>query len=376
MTNPGDGEGTRAGGPRSDVEDAARAGGSTLEGQPGPSARVRRRGPLRAAGILVSVAVIVVVFALVLPKIASYGAVWDVARGLSAQMVVALLLVAALNILSFAPPWMVALPGLGFLNAVRVTQASTALSLVAPGGPAVGITTQIAMLRSWGLSARAIALAVGLVGLASQLAIYGLPVAALVLLTGSGGRNSQLDLVAVIGLAVFALIVVGSTLPLSSGRVAHWIGETAARVASAVKSLVRGAPVRWGGASFRLFRDEALLLLRRKWPMLALATLANALTDLLLLVVALRAVGVGPDELSVIQAFAAWSIVRVLAEFPLTPGGLGVVEVALSGILVGFGADNDAAVAGVLIYRFLQFAPTLGVGLLAGATWRRGAPRP
>ena len=110
--------------------------------------------------------------------------------------------------------------------------------------------------------------------------------------------------------------------------------------------------------------------------MLALATLANALTDLLLLVVALRAVGVGPDELSVIQAFAAWSIVRVLAEFPLTPGGLGVVEVALSGILVGFGADNDAAVAGVLIYRFLQFAPTLGVGLLAGATWRRGAPRP
>jgi uncharacterized membrane protein YbhN (UPF0104 family) len=322
------------------------------------------------------VAVIVVVFALVLPKIASYGAVWDVARGLSAQMVVALLLVAALNILSFAPPWMVALPGLGFLNAVRVTQASTALSLVAPGGPAVGITTQIAMLRSWGLSARAIALAVGLVGLASQLAIYGLPVAALVLLTGSGGRNSQLDLVAVIGLAVFALIVVGSTLPLSSGRVAHWIGETAARVASAVKSLVRGAPVRWGGASFRLFRDEALLLLRRKWPMLALATLANVLTDLLLLVVALRAVGVGPDELSVIQAFAAWSIVRVLAEFPLTPGGLGVVEVALSGILVGFGADNDAAVAGVLIYRFLQFAPTLGVGLLAGATWRRGAPRP
>jgi len=327
----------------------------------------------RTIGILISVAVIVVVFALLLPKIADYGAVWGVAKDLGAGMAVALLLVAALNVLTFAPPWMVALPGLGFLNAVRVTQASTALSLVAPGGPAVGITTQVAMLRSWGLPARAIGLAVGLVGFASQLAIYGLPVVALVVLSGSGGRNGQLDLIAVIGLAVFTLIVLGSAVPLSSGRLAHWIGERAARVASAVKGLVNQAPVRWGGESFRLFRTEALALLRHHGPMLAVTTLANALTDLLLLAVSLRAVGIDATHLSLIQVFAAWSIVRVLAEFPLTPGGLGVVEVALSGLLVGFGAENDAAVAGVLIYRFLQFAPTIAVGLIAGATWRRGA---
>ena len=336
----------------------------------------KRPSAWRAGGILVSLGTILVVFVFVLPRIASYRGVWAVATSLNAAMVVVLLLVASLNLLSFGPPWMVALPGLRFVDALRVTQASTALSLVAPGGHAVGLTTQVAMLRSWGLPARAIALAVGLVGLASQLAIYGLPVVALMALTGSGGRNGQLELVALIGVVVFVTIVLASAAALSSGRLAHRIGDLAARVISAVKRLVRQAPVRWGGESFRLFRSEALALLRRRWPLLAVTTLANALTDLLLLAVALRAVGVDSEDLSLIQVFAAWAIARVVAEIPLTPGGLGVVEVALSGLLVGFGAPNDATVAGVLIYRFLQFAPTLGVGLVAGATWRRGMRRP
>ena len=361
------------------------AGGVSDEVDPAGAApaapRSRRwRRPGRIGGAVLSVAIIVGVFALALPKIADYGEVWGVWTTLGAGMAVALAAVAVVNVLSFAPPWLVALPGLHFIDAVRMTQASTAASLVAPGGPAVGITMQVAMLRSRDLPARAIALAVGLVGFASQLAIYGLPVIALLGLTASGGRDGRLDTVAVVGLAMFTGIVLVIGAWLSSGRLAHRMGELAARVASTVKGWVNARPVAWGGDSFRLFRAEALALLRRRWPMLTVTTLGNALTDLLVLTVSLRAVGIAGDQVSLIEVFAAWSVVRVLAEIPLTPGGLGVVEVALSGILVGFGAPNDAAVAGVLLYRFLQFAPTLGVGLVAGATWRkrvgRGTPPP
>jgi len=77
------------------------------------------------------------------------------------------------------------------------------------------------------------------------------------------------------------------------------------------------------------------------------------------------------DERAVAEAFAAWSLVRLLGSLPITPGGLGVVEVGLTAALVGFGGANAEVVAAVLLYRFLTIVPTLILGLLAGAIWRR-----
>jgi uncharacterized membrane protein YbhN (UPF0104 family) len=71
------------------------------------------------------------------------------------------------------------------------------------------------------------------------------------------------------------------------------------------------------------------------------------------------------------EAFAAWALVRLLGSLPITPGGIGVVELGLTGALVGFGGANDAVVAAVLLYRVLTVVPTLVLGLLAGVVWRR-----
>ena len=51
-------------------------------------------------------------FAFFLPKLADYRDVWAVVKELSWPWIVALLVAAALNVVTFAPPWMVALPGL------------------------------------------------------------------------------------------------------------------------------------------------------------------------------------------------------------------------------------------------------------------------
>ena len=74
------------------------------------------------------------------------------------------------------------------------------------------------------------------------------------------------------------------------------------------------------------------------------------------------------------EAFAAWSIVRVIGSLPLTPGGLGIVELGLTSILVGFGGGQAEVVAAVLVYRFLTIVPTLLVGLVCAVTWRRHHP--
>src|SRR5213076_3247418 len=85
----------------------------------------------------------------------------------------------------------------------------------------------------------------------------------------------------------------------------------------------------------------------------------------------------GPSELTLVEAFAAWALVRILGSIPLTPGGIGVVELGLTGALVGFGGANAEVVAAVLLYRLLTTAPTLLVGLVAAGTFRRQRrPRP
>jgi uncharacterized protein (TIRG00374 family) len=75
-----------------------------------------------------------------------------------------------------------------------------------------------------------------------------------------------------------------------------------------------------------------------------------------------------------VEVFAAWSLTRILGALPLTPGGLGVIELGLSGALVAFGAPNADAVAATLLYRFLTVIPTLVLGMLAAATWRTHHP--
>ena len=85
------------------------------------------------------------------------------------------------------------------------------------------------------------------------------------------------------------------------------------------------------------FRREAVGLLRRRWLPLTLATLAGHLTVFLVLLVSLRAVGVPSADVSVAEAFAAWALIRIITTIPITPGGLGVVELGLTGALVSFG---------------------------------------
>jgi putative heme transporter len=335
----------------------------------------RRTGRARIVGGAVSVVIIGVVFAYLLPKIADYAQVWDVVKALSWGWIVALVVVTIANVLSNAPPWMAALPGIGFLYALRVTCASSALSLVAPGGTAVAVATQFGMLKSWGFQGRPVGLAVALTNIWGQLITYGFPVIAIAALTAEGGRNSTLDWVALIGLAVFIAIVAGFAVGLSSKRLAKKVGDKAARVVSWLKHLIHKRPVRWSGDEFVRFRAEAIVLLRRRWHVLTIAMIASQLAVFLVLVVTLRAVGVGPKEVDVVEAFAAWTLIRALGSIPITPGGFGIEELALTGALVGFGASNPQAVAATLIYRFLTVVPTLVVGLAAAATYKVGKPK-
>jgi putative heme transporter len=322
----------------------------------------------------VALAIVVGVFAFVLPRIADYRQVWDVVKTLSWWQILVLAGVTILNLATYAPPMMAALPGLRFRQAFVLTQASTASTYIAPGGAAPGIAVSFAMLRGWGFQGRPVTLALAVLGVWNQLVIFGLPVIALALLTLVGEKNPLLQTVALIGFAIFVAVVAGFAIGLRSEQLAHRVGDLAARLVSWLKKLVRRKPVTWGGENLANFRHETIGLLGRRWHVLTAATLAGQLTVFLVLYATLRVFDVSAGEVSGIEAFAAWSLVRVLGSLPLTPGGLGIVELGLTSLLVGFGGNQAEVVAAVLVYRFLTIVPTLLLGLAAGATWKRFHP--
>lgn len=346
---------------------------SGAEAAPKALGRPSRRR--RLIGAAIALAVIAATFFFFLPRIADYRDVWDVVQTLTWWEVLVLAAATIVNLATYPPPWMAALPHLGFRQAFVVTQASTASTYLAPGGAAPGMAVSFAMLRGWGLRARDVTLAVTLTGIWNQLVIFAFPVVALGLLTAEGGKHALLRTTALIGVAVFVAVVGGFAAGLSSARLARGVGDLAARIVSAILRAIRRGPVSWGGESLARFRRETIGLLRRRWHVLTLTTLAGHLSVFLVFLVALRVLDVPPSEVTAIEAFAAWSIVRVLGSLPITPGGLGIVELGATSLLVGFGGGQAEVVAAVLFYRFLTIVPTLVLGLLGGITWRRHHPQ-
>src|SRR4029453_9749810 len=121
------------------------------------------------------------------------------------------------------------------------------------------------------------------------------------------------------------------------------------------------------------FRAQAITLRGQRWHWVTLTTLASHLSLFLVLLLALRHVGVSEAEVSWVEALAAFALVRLLSAFPTPPGGLGVVELGLAGGLILAGGDEAQVVAAVLVFRLLTFVLPIPIGALTWWLWRRGA---
>lgn len=326
-----------------------------------------RRYLLPAVGLVI----VVITFVFVLPRVADYGAVWGTLRTLSAGQLVLLGGATVANLVTYAPPYQAALPGLGFWRAFVLSQTASATSYVAPGGAATTTALSYAMLRGWGFSRRRVALALAAMQAFNQVVLLSAPAVALLLLTLIGERNALLQSVAIVGLVLAVLPLSAFVLALASSRLAVRVGDLAARLATWALSRVGRGGVHWKGEMFATFRADALVLLRRRAWFLAAATIAGHATVFFVLLATLRTLGVPATDVSGVEAFAAWALIRLLGSIPITPGGIGIVELGLTGVLTEFGGDDAAVVAAVLLYRVLTLVPTIVLGAVLGATWRR-----
>ena len=329
----------------------------------------------RSVPVVIGLVCIGVTFGYILPKVANYGDVWRTIQTLTWEEVALLAALTVLNIITFAPPYMAALPGLRFVPALVVTQASTASTYVAPGGAAVGMGISFAMLRAWRFDPADVTLAVTLTGIWNQFVIFGAPAVALGLLTLEGTRQHGLLLLSgLIGL-VIVIPARGRSRPRS--RAHSWRAGSA----TGRRGSPRGPAPRAPGAR-RLGRRHAQPV-PGPGARAARASLARphardarrAGDDLRPPARQPARLGVSNATVDWIEVFGAWSVSRLIGSLPfMPPGGIGVVELGLTGLLIGFGGGAAKVAAAVLLYRFLTIVPTLVLGTLAGLTWKRHRP--
>jgi uncharacterized protein (TIRG00374 family) len=239
------------------------------------------------------------------------------------------------------------------------------------GGAAIALGLTYAMNSSWGFSRSRTSVYVLVSGLWNNFVKLGLPVLALVLLAFSAPPTTGRLLGGLAGVTALIAAVVLLGLLLRSEAAAARIGNTAARAASAVRRLFGRGPVTGWDRATTKFRRRTVVLLRARWHWITLATVVSHLSLFAVLLLALRFVGVGADEVSLAEALTVFAFARLLTAVPFTPGGLGVIELALITGLAAAGGPRAAVAAAVLIFRALTYVLPIPIGLGTYIFWQR-----
>jgi putative heme transporter len=336
----------------------------------------RRRSRIwRVLRVLLAVGIILAVFVAVIPQIADYQDVWDIIGGLSGAQLLLVTGVAVANLATYWVQSMAAMPGLTLPMAAVQTQTTTTIANTVPGGGAAAVGMTFAMFRSWGYSDGDAARFTLVTGIWNTYIKLGLPVIALALVAVEGRANQQLAIASAIGVGVLLVSIVLLALVL-------WKESFARRIGSGLQRPVRWAEERlhrtdrkdWGRAAVG-FRRDTIELLRTRWLWLTITTIVSHITLFLVLLVALRVVGVPQDQVTWIDAFAAFSFARLVTALPVTPGGVGVIELSYIGTLVWAGGAHADVVAAVLLFRALTYFLQIPLGAITYPIWQRTKDR-
>jgi uncharacterized membrane protein YbhN (UPF0104 family) len=307
------------------------------------------------------------------------GTAWGaIAGALSTVSVVGVL---ALTLLWLAGLWArtlvqtSALPGLSTRQALLLSLTGSSVSNVLPFGGAAGTALNYSMTRTWGHSRGAFVLFAVMTHTWSVAAKLILPALAVVVLLATGTSSAGLLVPAIIALAamallatLFGLILARESFAASCGR----LGERLVLSATGVARRPRRVHLETPAVDLR---REVIAMLRLGWRRPALGMVGNFGLQGLLLWACLHVVGFAISPAQVLGVFA---LERLLTVLVVTPGGLGVVEVGMTALLVAFGGNAAAAAAGVVLFRAFTMALEIPVGgalLLGWLGLRRAAAR-
>lgn len=265
------------------------------------------------------------------------------------------------------------LPRITFRAAFLSQHASQAVGNLVPGPSAMAV--RYSMLRTYGVSGDEFARATITVSMVTVVTTSAMPLLGMIVLALLGSSDPDSSTLVPVAIAATVLAVVVSVLAammLRSERVTAQIARAVNSLRARGRHLFRRPPRPDPGIDGALaVRRRLLLGLResgtRVVGFVQLLYWANGV----LMVLCLWAVGIPYSHLGVLAGLAVYTIGRLSTLVQVTPGGVGVVELAYTAAYTAFlGQQWQGRVfAGVVLYRLGTYALPILVGMVSGGVW-------
>ena len=338
----------------------------------GPAADQPRFGRQQTVATVLTVALLIVVFAVVLPQFGDYSTAWASITGMAPVEIGLIAVATGALIVGYVYPYTAAMPGLGFRHAFYTRQTSFMISNVVPAGGALGLALQFGMLSSYGYAATPTTATIGITGVWNSLVTMTLPLIAVIGLTVTGQSGTD-DVIRTIAAAVLVVVTIGGwALVLRSENIARRIGGWANTVVRRVAKVTRREVDVDAAEVIAGFRASIIGVVSDRWILVTIANVGQQLAQfaiLYLAVVALQGGFGGP--VSLMEAFGAFSLGRLATFVPIPPGGLGTTDAIIIGMLGTFGMASEGALAATLVWRAATYFPQVIIGVITLLLWRR-----
>jgi hypothetical protein len=247
----------------------------------------------------------------------------------------------------------------------RINMWALAISHTLPGGTVPGTAASYRLLTESDVSGSTAATGLATQGIGSAVVLNLIFWLALLISIPLQGYNPAYGFAAILGVLMLAIFA-GVVFFLTRGEkhAAVLVRKVADRVpfirAETVTSLLQKVADR-----MKILMSSSDLLWRA-----GIWAAANWLLDATSLWVFLLAFGA---HVSPIDVLVAYGLANILAVIPLTPSGLGVIELTLVAVFKGFGVPGDIAAAGVLSWRLVNFWLPIPFGAASYLSLRLGA---
>jgi uncharacterized protein (TIRG00374 family) len=243
--------------------------------------------------------------------------------------------------------------------------AGNAITLIMPGGAAVGAAVQFRMLAVSGRDTTSTVGGLAAFTLLNVGCLLALPTFALPVILLGAPTSRGLVNAAVLGAIAFVVFCVFGAVLLTSDAPLRWAGRRAQQIRNLV--LRKREPLEGLDQTLIAQRNEILEALGRQWWQALLLAAGRLAFDYLCLLAALQATGARPRPYLILVAYAVAGVVGMI---PLTPGGLGIVEASLTGLLVLAGVNSSQAALATLAYRLSSYWLPLLAGPIAYGLFR------
>jgi uncharacterized membrane protein YbhN (UPF0104 family) len=316
---------------------------------------------LRPVDVLVALAV---VFGWLLPQFIDYEDVWDAITELDSWELFVLLGLGLARVPSEALIYRAFLPRLGLWRGSEAYLSSNFAGQLLP--PPSASLVQYGYFRGGGYPSDAAGLAAAGSFLFPSIGRFLLPLVALVVLLLTGEVTGSISLAAGLSITISSIAGIAGYFFLHSERSARWLGAKTQRPLSWLLAKLKRDPIEDGAGAAVELRGRALAILREGWALGSVGVAVNLFLTYLILLAALRFVGVSASELPAAETFAAFAVAFWAgAVFPITGSGLGVVDAVLVALLFELGsASDDALLAAALLWRVFYSVITLPLGAI------------